>query len=615
MELGAGPDHSGDPEVIVSGPTKPKAVKSFVRPDGMVEKYGLLVPATSPAISVELMCYRDAGTEREVKGNLGAEEHFRRAWKLMWPEYEWSEWVDLLVQAWCNYKWIMVIGHQRASKSYTIAFALYLDYCADPVNTLTSMGTVTFDGLKIRMWSDLQRAAETAAVKFPFTYRSTTNELRVYPSEVQGDAAQKYQIHGMACNNSKDAPGRIRGGHAPRRRLVIDEAENVADPIYEAMINPMSAPDAKCALLCNPMEKVSKFGQWCEPREGWGSVTPASLMWECKAERSVCIHLDGLQSPNVRLGKAKWTGLLTSENVKETLDRFGENSLQWWSLIRGWFPPDGLVARIWPSNTIALASRNIVFEFQPLKCATLDPAFEFDACVLHLGDMGPVKRGDKFWAINGTASHTIKFKVGDEYEPKDYQVAHQVMEICQANGVKPQHFIMDTTGNGRGVYAILQKEWSRDVQSVNYGGKATERNLRADDDRKCEDIYKYFVTELWFRASEFAREGLLAGLNNLHENTASDLNSRRYTLVQGTNGVLMVAESKDEVKKRLGRSPDWGDPFVQFGELLERLGTRPGMLDTAPKQSGKWAKARELAIEAAKVYEDEHAYSAPLEIV
>lgn len=582
--------------------------RGVVSADGKVERYGKMWPVGAPAVSVELTCYREAHGGGGWEGNLGAEEHFKRAWRLMWPKYEWSEWVELLVHAWCGYKWIMVLGHQRASKSFTMAHACFLDYCADPENTLASLGTVTFDGLKLRMWSDLQRAAETAAVKFPFTYRATTNELRIYPAEAQGEAAQKFQIHGMAMNNSRDAEGRVRGGHAPRRTLFLDEAENISDPIYEAMINPMSAPFARCVMLCNPMERVSKFGQWCEPRGGWSEVTPASLMWEGKATGSIVVHLDGLQSPNVRAGRVQWTGLLTPANVDEVLTKYGENSVQWWSLIRGWFPPDGLVCRCFPSATIEKARPAIGFDFRPGRCASLDPAFEHDQCVLHLAELGAVRRGERRLAVSGLESFEFKLRIGPEYEPKDYQIAHEVMRLCAAHGVRPEHFIMDRTGGGRGVFAILQKEWSRDVQGVDYGGKATARTLRGDDDRKCEDLYRFFVTELWMRAAEYCAEGLIGGLDRLHPNTLVDLNSRRYELKQGTNGMLVVVETKVEVKKRLGRSPDHGDAFVQFGELLERLGTRPGEKLALPGGT-RWSAMRAKARELAAVHDEATAFS------
>lgn len=371
-------------------PSPKKVAKSYV-PDGHVDKYGYLVPHGTPLIGLELKCYRE--NRLPADGGLGAEQHFKNAWKINWPEYEWSDWVELLVHAWCNYKWICVIGHERASKTFSCAHIAWLDYMANPFETLTSLTTVTFEGLKLRMWSDVQRAAATSRVQQPFQIRSSTNEMRVYPISASKEAGEKYQIHGMAVNHTKDAEGRIRGGHAPRRRILLDEAQDIAPAIYEAMINPMSAPDAKCAMLSNPVEKISKFGDWCEPEGGWSSVHDTDLMWHTK-KGGVCIHFDGLQSPNFTQNKRIFTGLLTPQNADEVKRIHGEDSVQWWALIRGWFPPDGLVARIFPSQVIEKMKPPIIFDYATEACATLDPAFEEDACALHIGAKGSFVTGE-----------------------------------------------------------------------------------------------------------------------------------------------------------------------------------------------------------------------------
>lgn len=597
------------PPKPTSSPTAVPPVKGQETPQ--VELYGLRMPATMPRIAIELLCYR---TDRSpAKGGLGKEAHFRNAFKLMWPDYEWSEWVDKLIWAWCNFKWVIVIGHQRASKTFTMAHCVLLDYAADPTptlnpktqqmegGTLTSLATVTFEGLKLRMWSDLQRAAETARgmpVKDLFAIRSTTNEARVYPKTASSESGEKYQIHGMAVNQSKDAEGRIRGGHAPRRRIVLDEAQNIADPIFNACINPMSAPDAKCVFLTNPVEKISKFGEWCEPRDGWDSITPEDLSWPMrKFEDGIVLHFDGLQSPNVKAGWAKYSGLLTLEGIKEVVEGFGIDSVQYWALIRGFFCPAGMISRIFPDSVIETGKRPKIFDFQPEICASLDPAFEHDNCVMHLAELGRPIFGVKTYAINCLKSETFKFNTSAGSEPKEYQIAHRVMELARQYGIKPQHFIMDTTGNGRGVAAILQKEWSVDIQQVNYGGAATERVLRADNPKKACDLFKFFISELYFRAAEYTREGLIGGLRNLDTRTIDDIGSRRYHVVQSTKGSLQQAESKDELKKRIGRSPDYGDSYVQLAELLVRLGTHigkpvPGQVTTS---SSKWEQAKEKA--------------------
>jgi hypothetical protein len=577
-----------------------------VQPSAMAKVYGRQIPKSTPMIAVELAGYRDDWTIES--GGLGREGHFRKAFKLMWPEYVWNDWTELMTQAWCTQRWICVIGHERAGKTYNFAHFALLDYLSDPENTLLSLCTVTFEGLKLRMWADLLHAVETgmktnAAFLNNFLYRTTTNEMRVYPKQAAREAGEKYQIHGMAISRTADAGGRIRGGHAPRRIIIIDEANDAPDPIFEAVINPMSAPFARCVMLSNPVEKISRFGEWCEPEGGWSSVHDSDLFWMTK-KGGICIHLDGLQSPNVKAAAVIVPGLLRNEDVQDVRKIHGEDSVQWWALIRGWFPPDGLVSRIFPSQLIEMANRALRFDFPPAKCATLDPAFEFDNCVLHFGDLGQPVFGEKRYAINCTDTMVVKFEVGAGAEPKDYQVAHIVIAECKKRGVRPEHFIMDRTGGGRGVFAIIQKEWSMDIQGVDYGGSATDRPLRADEPGKCDELFQYYVTELWFRAAECVRGGILGGVCNLDRRTADELSGRRYELKQGSKGSMRKAETKKEYQKRLGRSPDFADAFVQFGELLARLGTYPGGKMAALTGGSMWNKNKERAKRVASVYNE-----------
>lgn len=592
-----------------ANPAAPKKPRPVAADSGIRSVYSYDITAEQARsrefmFALELKCYRENLTEEQ--GGLGAEKHFKKAWLIAWPEYEWSEWVELLIQAWCNEKWISVIGHQRASKTFTTAHAAVLDYNANPFETLTSLTTVTFEGLKLRMWADVLRAWETMTMKQPFQIRSSTNEMRVYPSSSSKESSEKFQMHGMAVNHTKDAEGRIRGGHAPRRRILLDEAQDIAPSIYEAMINPMSAPDAKCVMLSNPVEKISKFGEWCEPEGGWSSVNDTDLFWRTK-KGGICLHFDGLQSPNFTQNRKIFTGLLTPANAEDVKKIHGEDSVQWWALIRGWFPPDGLVSRIFPSQVIEKMKPSIIFDFATEACATLDPAFEEDACALHIGAKGKLRDGRV--AINATETFHLKFKLGPLEEPKDYQVKTQVMQICASRGVKPSNFIMDRSGSGRGVFALLVKEWSPEIHGIDYGGKCTERPLRSDDSDKCCDIFQYFVSELWFRARAAGEDGIVGGLGNLDPKTVEDLYSRRYEMKKATQGTVQVAEQKSEMKKRLGRSPDDGDAFVQFAELLIREGHGPGRLKPAAGSSTKWSRQRTRAIQASRRYSEKSEFS------
>lgn len=566
-------------------------------------KYGINWPEHANPLNIELACY---SMPKIYPSGKTPEFHLRNAFNIVWPNFQWNEWCELMLFAWCNFSIIAVIGHARAGKTYHMAHLALLDYLAAPPLTATTFTTTKFDALKTRLWGDMMRAIDTMnpAVSGPllqlFKITTTSNEMKLAINDPTRHGDDKFMIQGVATDSGDKSAGKIRGQHANRRRIVVDEAQDVADAIYVAFSNAMSAPDFKGVLLSNPVEKLSEFGKWCEPEAGWASIDDTTLSWKTKMPGGICLHFDGLQSPNIKGGKEINPNLLTQKFIDDTKAVSGIGSLAWWMFVRGFFPPDGLVAKIWPSQAVEKARQNAEFDFPPEPCATLDPAFESDDCFLHLGKIGRIRDGKP--CIQGEESHLIKTKVGPNEIPKDYQVARQVILICKAAGVAPQNFIMDETGNARGVLAILRVEWSPLVQGITYGGEATERPMRLNDGMKACDQVKYFVTELWFRASFLAQDGMLCGLRNLDAKTEEDLNSRRYEMKLG----LMVAEKKLDLKGRLGRSPDAGDAFVQFGELMVRKGLLVGIL-ASPKGVGRWQQSKKLARKASSRFSEKEA--------
>lgn len=585
------------PTVVTKKP-RPVAADSGIR-----SIYGFDVPVNTPMLALELKCYRENVTREQ--GGLGAEQHFKNAWKIMWPEYQWNDWVEMMVHAWCNYRYISIIGHQRAGKTYNSAHIAYLDYCANPFETLSNFITVTFEGLRIRMWSDLMKAVETGRAKQAFTIRNTSNELRVFPEQVGRESGEKYQIRGMAVDKNKDAPGKIKGAHAPRVRLFIDEAENVSDIIYEAMDNPMSAPDSKAMMLFNPLMWNSPAGRLTIPKAGLSSISANDLFWETK--RGICLHFDGLQSPNLTQNKVVFPGILTRENVDEARINLTENSVAWWSRIRGFPPPDGMVSQIFPSQIIEKAKPEIVFDYATEPCFTLDPAFGGDNCVAIFGRKGRLRDGRM--AITAIGSEVITFSVGENAALIDHQITSRVLALCKVQGVKPSNFIMDRSGPGRGIYAALYKEWSPEIHGVDYGGSATDRPVRSDEKELASEIYEKFVTELWHRAKESIADGILGGLSKVDERVVDELSSRLYETKEVTRGTVIVAETKTEMKKRLGRSPDFADAYVQFAELLIREGYGPGRLKAGQRTGSKWSRQLKRAVQANQRFAEEKEYS------
>lgn len=559
-------------------------------------------------LSIELACYREP--EKFPTGKP-KEFHFTNAFRMVWPQYQWNEWCEMMTYAWCNYRLIGILGHSRASKTFHMAHLCLLDYWAADFQTATTLTTTRFDLLKTRMWGDMMRAVETVNpqiaphVSARYRITNTSNEMKFFINEPGRHSDDKFLIQGVATDSADKTAGKIRGQHADRRRILVDEAQDVAPAIYLAFLNAMSAPDFKGALLTNPVEKISEFGDWVKPEGGWGSVHDTDLFWKTEKPGGICLHFDGLQSPNIKAGKTIFPYLLTQQYVEDVKSSKGEDSLEWWMFVRGFFPPDGTVAKIWPSTTIEKARASVKFDFQPTACAVLDPAFEHDDCVLHFGLIGRLRDGKA--CCNATQTVRITTKEGPDYPPKDYQIAREVMRLCKERDVKPEDYIQDETGNGRGVLAILRMEWSPKVQGCSFGGEATDRPLRLNDPKKASEQVRYFVAELWFRASFLAHDGMLCGLLNLDPKTTEDLTTRRYSIKQHTDHKVMVAETKDEMKKRLGRSPDYGDAYCLFGELMARKGLLTGILGNGSKK--QWETLKKLAQKASKRWSEKKEFA------
>ncbi len=567
------------------------------------DRYGLKWDRTQVNdLSLELACF---SAPKMFPTGQPREFHLRKAWQYVWPKYEWNEWAEMIAWAWCHYRIIAIIGHTSSTKSHTTAHTLLLDYIAAPPLTSTTVTTTKFDALRSRIWGDVMHAIETmapdvqTATRNLFKITTTSNELKIGLRAADKLSTDKYLIQGVATDSADSAASKLRGQHTERRRIVADECEDMGAALYSAIDNARVDDDFIAALLTNPADRTAIFNaKWSCPKGGWGSVTPNDLFWETVQPDGICLHFDGLQSPNIKARTTKYPYMLTQKYVDDLRATEGENSLKWWMFVRGFPAPDGVVGRIWPESSLQKAKQLVEFDFDTIPCAALDPAFDSDDCVIHFGEIGRLRDGRHCCRVKETVK--IQFPEDVRVTPKDYQVARQVKKMCIERGVKPENFIQDETGNARGVLAILRVEWNQKVQGIYYGGEATNRPLRPEDVKPANEQVKYFVSELWFRASYLSQAGLLVGLQNCDPKTEADLAARRYVIKQYGDVKLMVAEPKNDMKGRLGRSCDYGDAFCQLAELMARQGMLTAVGQAAPKKV--WAASRKLAQRAGRRY-------------
>lgn len=532
---------------------------------------------------VELWCYQNWEHPGLTDGP-GKLSHLRSAMMLLWPHVyageaepgvpRWRDDLELLLWAWCNYKLVEVVGHASAAKTHTFGHITAACYIGDPLNSIITLTSTHLAGLRKRLWSDTVSAIKSAHLGGG-VFGGQVFDIRAHDMTIRpaGSKEDKYVIEGIATDRGQEAVEKIQGTHSRKNRfVVIDEAQGTPGAIFEATSNLMTDPNFRKVDLANPTKRYSTLGMWCEPVNGWGSIDPeVDQHWETK-KGGICVRLDGLKSANIKAGRTIFPFLVRQDYLDSVAKAFGVGSPRWWTFVRGWFAPDGLAGTIYPGSILNKAEARLDYQMPPTKIAALDPAFEGgDDCSLAFGEYGDA-RGSK-WAMNVDEVVDIKVAVSEDSEPLDYLIAHEVMRECEERDVAPENFIMDTTGAGRGVAAILEKEWGP-INKCNFGGGATERRLKVSDTDTSDTLFDRFVSELWWAGRAWMEENLVGGIvGESMKKLREQLSAREYETVKDKK---ISIEPKKEMKERVGYSPDHADAFVMLVELLRRKGATAG---------------------------------------
>jgi hypothetical protein len=302
------------------------------------------------------------------------------------------------------------------------------------------------------------------------------------------------------------------------------------------------------------------------------SVTVDMDEWEAKD--ATIVHFDGLKSPNIiEPGSAPWNQ--SDTEIKTIIAKHGENSMHYWQMVRGFPPPD--------ESYNAVVSESLLLKFHALHQQELSPGWEWhagldsgfggDDCILKLARVGNFILPKDEEPRNGVVfNERIVIKtISKTSDPVDFQIADQAIAICKERNVKPRNFSIDGTGTGRGVAAIMRKNWSNEIHVVTYGESASDMPVSHQDFTKGKDAYWNRVTEMYYSLRIFVMNGQVRGVT---AQMARGFGCRTYAV---KNGRTLLAP-KLEAKKVLGRSPDEEDASVMIIDNLRRQGYFGGLL-------------------------------------
>ena len=316
---------------------------------------------------------------------------------------------------------------------------------------------------------------------------------------------------------STDQPERMAGLSGQYLLFIVDEASGVPESIFEALEG-NRAGGARILMLSNPTRTSGTFYEaFADPikRALWKSFTVSSE-----------------DTPTAR-GLAKIPGLATSDWVKEKRIEWGPEYLKsplYLVRVKGEFPRSG------DKNVVALSTVEDALErynkteaIGPIT-AGLDPSGEgHDESVLAIVQ-----------GLKALPSRTWKKLDG-------HMLAHQVITALEeVRRGQPVTLNVDSIGIGADVYGVLKRikpDWLRVI-----GVKASTVSNRPDQ-------YCLLRDELWFEMGQWLKVGAIPKDSKLE----AELVAPEFDLDH--KGRIKV-ESKKELKKKIGRSPDRADALA-----------------------------------------------------
>ena len=366
------------------------------------------------------------------------------------------------------------------------------------------------------IWKEIRSAYREAAVPLGGNLLPKAPELHLIHDE--------WYAAGLSTNE----PDRFQGFHEEHILVIVDEAAGVNLEIYEAIEGILTSSGARLLLIGNPTAigtpfydaftkpigyKTFHVSAFDTPNFTACGITPediASGAWEDKAN------------------KIPYPRLITPQWVADRYKAWGENSAPYQVRVMGNFPQQGedtLIPLLWIE--LAMERWEDEPEGKPVQLGVDVAAFGSDKTVI------AVRKGKKITALNVYSQKNTRETTG------------LVIQHAADNGTRK--VAVDEIGIGRGVVDSLEEEGFYDV-GVNVAEKSRD-----------SERYHNLRAELWWHLRELLDPEKEPIALPPDDELLSELASVKYKI--DARGAIQI-ESKEDMKKRLGHSPDRADAVV-----------------------------------------------------
>ena len=326
---------------------------------------------------------------------------------------------------------------------------------------------------------------------------------------------EEHFILAMTTSHSESHIGKLQGYHSPHILVICTEAQAIANSIKEQLDGLLTSGEALLIAIGNPLHTTGWYADGLR-----------------RPDRNLVINLDCEESPNVIAGRDVIPGLCSKAWVDEKRRMWYDenpNHPLWLARVKGRLPTTSvdsvfdrdLIEKSWQYNLLARGTR---------VSLGVDPAeFGDDESAFSVVDDGVPTR------MNTTSQH----------EPTD--TAGRANAIRVSDGAKV--VVVDRLGVGAGVASMLLEMREPGWQVLPFAG--SEKPIQPDSPYQNQRAEAYFYARTQLQLGKVKAPTDPQTVDELCE-------TRKYFNSKGK----ILLEKKEDIKERLGRSPDRADAWV-----------------------------------------------------
>lgn len=441
-------------------------------------------------------------------------------------DFIWSKIVEIAESVRDNKKTAVKAGHS-VSKSYSASrIALWFLYNFYPSTVITTAPSHT--QVEDILWREIRSAHASARVPLGGKVNKTQIEL-----------GEKWFAYGFATKSDTvtQEATRFQGFHNDNILIIFDEAAGIESVIWRAKDALLTAGNCKFLAIGNPTVSKGDFVD-CFKDKTYNKIT-----------------ISVLDTPNYIEGKEIIPGVSGRDYENDTRTKYGADSNYYKARVLGEIPDDDVDSLI-PLAWIERAERRAPYDKYRFtkRFLTVDVADGGD-------DWTVIKAWDNKTEID---SLVLRQKKVEECEPFVWRMVRK--HGCNA-------VIVDADGIGRVMIGLLNATKDKDFTVIPFEGSSTlVRDPAMFRHRRSEGH--------WAMRNDFNDNIISISKDDEQREELSSIKlDDKYT-----KGFIKI-EAKEEIKKRIGRSPNLSDAIMMMSAEFDNVPVTTKKVDRYRRES------------------------------